>query len=152
MAGTPTPASSPTSGDGKVPGEERRIRVLLAKPGLDTHERGIKLVATALRDAGMELIYAGVFQTSESIVNAALEEDVDVIGLSYLNGAYKPLTREILDALRDQGLDHVPVICGGIIPQEDVPALRAMGVAAVYGPGTPLEQIVAGVEKLGQRG
>jgi methylmalonyl-CoA mutase C-terminal domain/subunit len=124
------------------------IRVLLAKPGLDTHEGGIKLVAAALRDAGMEVIYAGVFQSSESIVATALEEDVDVVGLSFLSGAHLALTRDIVAGLEAAGLGDRAVICGGIIPADDVPGLEELGVRGVYGPGTALAEIVGDVRAL----
>ena len=124
------------------------IRVLLAKPGLDTHEGGIKLVAAALRDAGMEVIYTGVFQTSESIVATALEEDVDVVGLSFLSGAHLALTRDIVAGLEAAGLGDRAVICGGIIPADDVAGLKELGVRGVYGPGTALAEIVGDVRSL----
>ncbi len=126
--------------------ESARIRVLLAKPGLDTHERGVKLIATALRDAGMEVIYTGVFQTREDIVQTALEEDVDVIGLSFLCGGHHSITREILDDLRERNSDDVSVICGGIIPEEDHRKLEEMGVRGIYGPGTPIQTIVGEIK------
>ncbi len=124
------------------------IRVLLAKPGLDTHEGGIKLVAAALRDAGMEVIYTGVFQSSESIVATALEEDVDVVGLSFLSGAHLTLTRDIVAGLEAAGLGDRAVICGGIIPDEDLPGLEELGVRGVYGPGTALAEIVGEVRAM----
>ncbi|HJM48883.1 MAG TPA: cobalamin-dependent protein [Alphaproteobacteria bacterium] len=124
------------------------IRVLLAKPGLDTHEGGVKLVAAALRDAGMEVIYTGVFQTSESIVATALEEDVDVVGLSFLSGAHLALTRDIVAGLEAAGLGDRAVICGGIIPADDVAGLKELGVRGVYGPGTALAEIVGDVRSL----
>jgi methylmalonyl-CoA mutase, C-terminal domain len=118
------------------------IRVLIAKPGLDGHDRGAKVVARALRDAGMEVIYTGLRQTPEMIAEAALQEDVDVVGLSILSGAHMALFPRILRLLREKGMEDVVVIGGGIIPKDDVPALRDMGVAAVFGPGTPLDEIV----------
>ncbi len=124
------------------------IRVLLAKPGLDTREGGVKLVAAALRDAGMEVIYTGVFQTSESIVATALEEDVDVVGLSFLSGAHLALTRDIVAGLEAAGLGDRAVICGGIIPADDVAGLKELGVRGVYGPGTALAEIVGDVRSL----
>src|SRR5512136_3100919 len=114
----------------------RKIRVLIAKPGLDSHDRGAKVVARALRDAGMEVIYTGLRQTPEMIVESALQEDVDVIGLSILSGAHMTLLPRLMALLREHGLGQVPVLLGGIIPEEDVPALREMGVAGVFGPGT----------------
>ncbi|MFH1349321.1 MAG: cobalamin B12-binding domain-containing protein [Pseudomonadota bacterium] len=131
-----------------MPKKQRKVRILIAKPGLDTHERGAKLIAAALRDAGMEVIYTGVFQMKESIVQTAIEEDVDIIGLSYLCGAHLSLTGEILEELKVRGLDDVPVICGGIIPDDDIAQMKAIGVKAVYGPGTPLEEIIEDVRNL----
>ncbi|HUT17690.1 MAG TPA: cobalamin B12-binding domain-containing protein [Anaerolineae bacterium] len=117
------------------------IRVLIAKPGLDGHDRGAKVVARALRDAGMEVIYTGLRQTPEMITEAALQEDVDVVGLSILSGAHMALFPKILNLLRENGMEDVVIIGGGIIPQDDVPALHEMGVDAVFGPGTPLDEI-----------
>ncbi len=122
---------------------EQKIRVLIAKPGLDGHDRGAKVVARALRDAGMEVIYTGLRQTPEMIVEAALQEDVDVIGLSILSGAHMALVPRVFELLRAEGLDDVIVIVGGIIPDDDIPALRALGVSAVFGPGTNTEDTVA---------
>jgi methylmalonyl-CoA mutase C-terminal domain/subunit len=120
----------------------RKIRVLVAKPGLDGHDRGAKVVARALRDAGMEVIYTGLRQTPEMIAEAALQEDVDVVGLSILSGAHAVLVPRVIECLRDQGLDDVLVLVGGIIPEDDVPALREAGVHGVFGPGTSMRQIV----------
>jgi methylmalonyl-CoA mutase C-terminal domain/subunit len=117
------------------------IRVLVAKPGLDGHDRGSKVVARALRDAGMEVIYTGIRQTPENIVEAALQEDVDVIGLSILSGAHLELFPRIFDGLKKHGMDDVVVVAGGIIPDQDRVALEAMGVRAVFGPGTPTTEI-----------
>lgn len=122
---------------------EQKIRVLIAKPGLDGHDRGAKVVARALRDAGMEVIYTGLRQTPEMIVEAALQEDVDVIGLSILSGAHMALVPRVFELLRAEGLDDMIVIVGGIIPDDDIPALREMGVSAVFGPGTNTEDTVA---------
>lgn len=121
---------------------ERKIRVLIAKPGLDGHDRGAKVVARALRDAGMEVIYTGLRQTPEMIAEAALQEDVDVVGLSILSGAHMALVPRVLDFLRAQGQEKVKVFVGGIIPDEDIPRLLEMGVVGVYGPGTLTEQII----------
>jgi methylmalonyl-CoA mutase C-terminal domain/subunit len=115
---------------------ERRIRVLIAKPGLDGHDRGAKVVARALRDAGMEVIYTGLRQTPEMIAEAALQEDVDVVGLSILSGAHNALIPRVIGLLRANGQENVLVYAGGIIPEEDVPALKAAGVKEVYGPGS----------------
>jgi methylmalonyl-CoA mutase C-terminal domain/subunit len=120
----------------------RKIRVLIAKPGLDGHDRGAKVIARALRDSGMEVIYTGLRQTPEMIVDAALQEDVDVIGLSILSGAHMTLVPRILDLMRQQGLEDVAVIIGGIIPDEDVTALQQMGVSGIFGPGTHTDAIV----------
>ena len=117
------------------------IRVVVAKVGLDGHDRGAKVVARALRDAGMEVIYTGLHQTPEHIVSAALEEDAQAIGLSVLSGAHLALFRRVLDLLRAAGADDVLVFGGGVIPDQDVEALRAMGVAAVFTPGTPMREI-----------
>lgn len=122
--------------------EQRKIRVLVAKPGLDGHDRGAKVVARALRDAGMEVIYTGLRQTPEMIAESALQEDVDAVGLSVLSGAHMTLLPRILELLRANGQDAVKVFVGGIIPDEDVPELLQMGVAGVYGPGTLTDKIV----------
>ncbi len=127
--------------------KNRKIRVLLAKPGLDTHERGVKLIAVSLRDAGMEVIYSGVFQTKESIVQTAMQEDVDIIGLSFLCGAYQELTKEILEELNQKGLEGVPVICGGIIPDEDISHMKSLGVKEIYGPGTAMQTMIKDIRK-----
>ena len=113
---------------------ENKIRVLVAKPGLDGHDRGAKVIASSLRDAGMEVIYTGLRQTPEQIASAALQEDADVIGLSILSGSHRELIPSVLDALRDAGAGDVPVVVGGIIPEADVASLREAGVAAVYTP------------------
>jgi methylmalonyl-CoA mutase C-terminal domain/subunit len=118
------------------------IRVLIAKPGLDGHDRGAKVMARALRDAGMEVIYTGLFQTPDMIVRAAMDEDVDVIGLSILSGAHLAIFPKIFEQLDEAGLGDVLVIAGGTIPDDDVPKLKHMGVAEVFGPGTPLETAV----------
>ncbi|PKN86059.1 MAG: methylmalonyl-CoA mutase [Chloroflexi bacterium HGW-Chloroflexi-8] len=127
---------------------ERKIRVLIAKPGLDGHDRGAKLIARALRDAGMEVIYTGLRQTPEMISEAALQEDVDVVGLSILSGAHMGLVPRILKSLQENGMQDVHVFVGGIIPEEDMPALLEMGVSAVYGPGTVTQQVVKDVRKI----
>jgi methylmalonyl-CoA mutase C-terminal domain/subunit len=124
-----------------------RIRVLLAKPGLDGHDRGAKVVARALRDAGMEVIYTGIRQTPEMIVEAAIQEDVDVIGLSILSGAHLELFPPIVEGLRKKGREDALVIAGGIIPEDDIPALQEMGVKAVFGPGTSTEDIIHFIRK-----
>ena len=122
---------------------DRKIRVLVAKPGLDGHDRGAKVVARALRDAGMEVIYTGIRQTPDMIVEAALQEDVDVIGLSILSGAHMALFPRIVELMHENGLDDVLIIAGGIIPDEDVPQLKALGISGIFGPGTSTQDIVA---------
>jgi methylmalonyl-CoA mutase C-terminal domain/subunit len=122
---------------------ERKIRVLVAKPGLDGHDRGAKVVARALRDAGMEVIYTGLRQTPEMIAEAALQEDVDVVGLSVLSGAHLTLVPKIVGQLKENGLDDILVVVGGIIPEEDVEPLHQVGVKGVFGPGTSTEDIIA---------
>ena len=121
---------------------DRPIRVLVAKPGMDAHDRGAKVIARAFRDAGMEVIYTGLRQTPQAIVDAAVDEDVDVVGLSILSGAHNTLVPRIMDLLRQAGLDDVVVVVGGIIPDDDIPALKAAGVAEVFGPGSDLDRIV----------
>lgn len=126
---------------------ERKIRVLIAKPGLDGHDRGAKVVARALRDAGMEVIYTGLRQTPEMITEAALQEDVDAVGLSILSGAHMALVPRVLELLKANGQEHVKIFIGGIIPDEDVPLLLAMGVVGVYGPGTMTDKIIHDVRQ-----
>ena len=120
---------------------------MLAKPGLDGHDRGVKVIARALRDAGMEVIYTGLRQTPEMVVNAAVQEDVDVIGLSILSGAHMTLFPRVVDLAREAGLDDVIVFGGGIIPDEDVPRLKALGVSEVFTPGARMDEIVAFIRK-----
>jgi methylmalonyl-CoA mutase C-terminal domain/subunit len=122
---------------------DRRIRVLMAKPGLDGHDRGAKIVARALRDAGMEVIYTGLRQTPEQIVTAALQEDVDVIGISILSGAHNTILPRVCDLLRTQGMEDVLVIVGGIIPDEDIAGLKKAGVAEIFQPGASTQEIIA---------
>src|SRR5574337_491288 len=133
-------------------GEERKIRILVAKPGLDGHDRGAKVIARALRDAGMEVIYTGLRQTPEMIAEAALQEDVDVVGLSILSGAHMALVPKVLELLRANGQGDVPVVLGGIVPDEDVPALKTLGVAAVFGPGASTETVIQTVREAVKRG
>src|SRR3989475_9753432 len=121
---------------------EERIRVLLAKPGLDGHDRGVKVIGRALRDAGMEVIYTGLRQTPEQIVNAALQEDVNIIGLSILSGAHMTIFPRVLELMRERGMDDVLLFGGGIIPEEDLPKLKEAGVAQIFLPGTSTEQII----------
>jgi len=122
--------------------KEKKIRVLIAKPGLDSHDRGAKIVARALRDAGMEVIYTGLRQTPQQIVETALQEDVDVIGLSILSGAHTTLFPKIMQLLKKERMTDVMVFAGGIIPEEDIPALKKVGIKEVFGPGTPTSTLV----------
>ncbi len=122
-------------------GEEKRIRVLVAKPGLDGHDRGAKVLALGLRDEGMETIYTGLRQTPEKIVQAAVQEDVDVIGLSCLSGAHKYLFPRVVELLKEKRMEDVLVIGGGIIPEEDIPFLKEKGVTEIFGPGTLIKEI-----------
>jgi methylmalonyl-CoA mutase C-terminal domain/subunit len=125
----------------------RKIRVLVAKPGLDGHDRGAKIIARALRDAGMEVIYTGLRQTPEMIAAAALQEDVDAVGISILSGAHNALCPRIVNLLRERGMDDCLVLVGGIVPQEDIPRLKEQGVAEVFLPGTSTENIVRFLEE-----
>jgi methylmalonyl-CoA mutase C-terminal domain/subunit len=124
-----------------------KVRVVIAKPGLDGHDRGAKVIARALRDAGMEVIYTGLRQTPEQIVAAALQEDADVIGLSILSGAHNHIAPRLMDLLRQKGLDDVLVVIGGIIPDVDIPKLKEIGVKGVFLPGTPMQEIVEFINK-----
>jgi len=126
---------------------EPKIRAIVAKPGLDGHDRGAKVVARAMRDAGMEVIYTGLRQTPEMIAEAALQEDVDVVGLSILSGAHMALVPRVLELLKANGQDYIKVFIGGIIPDQDVPKLYELGVAGIYGPGTSTEDIVKDIRK-----
>ena len=126
---------------------EKKIRVVVAKPGLDGHDRGAKVIARALRDAGMEVIYTGLRQTPEQIVTAALQEDADVVGLSILSGAHNQICPRVVELLRAQGLDDVLVVVGGIIPDADVPRLQALGIRGIFQPGTPMQAIVEFIER-----
>jgi methylmalonyl-CoA mutase C-terminal domain/subunit len=128
-----------------VPG--RKIRVLIAKPGLDGHDRGAKVIARALRDAGMEVIYTGLRQTPEMIAEAALQEDVQIVGLSVLSGAHMVLVPRVLELLQRQGQGNVRVFVGGIIPDADVPALRKLGVEEIFGPGTSTELVIERIRR-----
>jgi methylmalonyl-CoA mutase C-terminal domain/subunit len=125
----------------------RKIRVLIGKPGLDGHDRGVKVVARGLRDAGMEVIYLGIRLTPEQIAEAAIQEDVDVVGLSCLSGAHMALFPKTVRLIRQRGDKDIPVIGGGIIPKKDIPKLREAGIAHIFGPGTPLEEIVKSIKK-----
>jgi methylmalonyl-CoA mutase C-terminal domain/subunit len=125
----------------------RKIRVIIAKPGLDGHDRGAKVIARALRDAGMEVIYTGLRQTPEQIVGAALQEDADVIGLSILSGAHMHACPRVMELLKEKGLDDVLVVVGGIIPDVDIPKLNAIGINGIFLPGTPMQEIIDFIEK-----
>jgi methylmalonyl-CoA mutase C-terminal domain/subunit len=125
----------------------KKIRVLVAKPGLDGHDRGAKVVANALRDAGMEIIYTGLHQTPEMIAEAAVQEDVDFVGLSILSGAHMTMFPRVMELLREKGAEHIKVFGGGIIPKEDVGKLEQMGVSRVFGPGTDTREIVEYIEE-----
>ena len=124
---------------------DRKIRVLIAKPGLDGHDRGAKIIARALRDAGMEVIYTGLRQTPEQIVAAAIQEDVDAIGLSILSGAHNVLFPEIMRMLKEEDAEAIVVFAGGIIPEQDIPRLKAMGIREIFLPGTPTAKAVAAI-------
>lgn len=126
---------------------ERKIRVLIAKPGLDGHDRGAKVVARALRDAGMEVIYTGLRQTPEQIVAAAVQEDVDAIGLSILSGAHNVLFPEIMRLLKEEGAEDIIVVAGGIIPEQDIARLKEMGIREIFLPGTPTSEAVAAITR-----
>ena len=122
--------------------EEKKIRVLVAKPGLDGHDRGAKIIARALKEAGMEVIYTGLHQTPEMIVNTAIQEDVDAIGLSILSGAHNTLFPAVINLLKEKNADDIVVFGGGIIPEDDIPFLKEKGVAAIFTPGTPVEETI----------
>lgn len=126
---------------------EKKIRILVAKPGLDGHDRGAKIVARALRDAGMEVIYTGLHQTTEMIVETAIQEDVDAIALSLLSGAHMTLFVDVTNLLKEKKMEDVLVIGGGVIPKEDIPALKKEGISGVFGPGTPTDVIVDFIKK-----
>ena len=121
---------------------QRRIKVLIAKPGLDGHDRGAKVVAHALRDAGMEVVYTGLHQTIAQIINAAIEEDVDVLGLSIMSGAHLPICEKLMKRVREEGMEDVLVVVGGVIPLKDIPKLKELGVRGVFPGGTPFQEIV----------
>jgi methylmalonyl-CoA mutase C-terminal domain/subunit len=127
---------------------KNKIRVLIAKPGLDGHDKGAKIVALALRDAGMEVIYSGLHQTLEQITQTAIQETVDVIGLSIMSGAHLPISEKLINMMKEQGLDDVNLTVGGVIPHRDIPKLKEMGVAEVFPGGTSFEDIITGINKL----
>jgi len=142
MAGATATKADRSKGGAKRQQPARRLRVLIAKPGLDGHDRGAKIIARALRDAGVEVIYTGLHQTPEMIVQAAVQEDVDAVGLSILSGAHNHLMPRVVELLRKKGMGHVTVFGGGIIPDEDIPRLKKRGVDRIFTPGTPLKEIV----------
>ena len=121
--------------------EEKRIRVLMTKPGLDGHDRGVKVLTMGLRNEGMEVIYTGLRQSPDTIVQAALQEDVDVVGLSCLSGAHKHIFPRVVELMKERGVEDVLVVGGGIIPNEDIPLLKEKGISAIFGPGTPIKEI-----------
>jgi methylmalonyl-CoA mutase C-terminal domain/subunit len=131
--------------------EERNRRILIAKPGLDGHDRGAKYVARALKDAGYEVIYTGIRNTPEAIVMTAIQEDVDFIGMSLLSGAHRELFPRVVELLRENGADDIVVFGGGIVPDEDIPFLMERGIRAVFGPGTPIGDIIQFIESCGQK-
>ncbi len=136
-----------------MPVPTKKIRVLVAKPGLDGHDRGAKVICRALRDAGMEVIYTGLRRTPEEIVNAAIQEDADLIGLSILSGAHPILFPRVIKLLKDQGADDIPVIAGGIIPEKDVPRMKKVGIREIFLPGTSTQEIVRWIkENIGRKG
>ena len=127
---------------------EKKIKILVGKPGLDGHDRGAKVIALALRDAGMEVIYTGLHQTIEKIVRTAVQEAVDVIGLSIMSGAHLPICQNLLEKMKIEGIDDIPLAVGGVIPKQDIPKLNAMGIQGVFPGGTSFDDIVAGIQDL----
>lgn len=127
---------------------EKKIKILVGKPGLDGHDRGAKIVALALRDAGMEVVYTGLHQSVEQIVRVAVQEAVDVIGLSVMSGAHIPISKRLFELMKDEGLEDIPVVVGGVIPKQDIPKLKESGIAGVFPGGTPFDEIVAGIQKI----
>ena len=126
----------------------KKIKILIGKPGLDGHDRGAKVTALALRDAGMEVVYTGLHQTVEQIVRTAVQEAVDVVGLSIMSGAHIPICRKLLEMMKNEGLREIPVVVGGVIPKQDIARLRKQGIAGVFPGGTPFDEIVAGINKV----
>ena len=127
---------------------EKKIKILIGKPGLDGHDRGAKVTALALRDAGMEVIYTGLHQTVEQIVRTAVQEAVDVVGLSIMSGAHIPICQKLLEMMKDEGLQKIPVVVGGVIPKQDIPKLNGLGIAGVFPGGTPFDEIVRGINQV----
>ena len=126
----------------------KKIKILIGKPGLDGHDRGAKVTALALRDAGMEVIYTGLHQTVEQIVRTAVQEAVDVVGLSIMSGAHIPICQKLLEMMKNEGLQEIPVVVGGVIPKQDIPKLNKQGIAGVFPGGTHFDEIVAGINKI----
>jgi methylmalonyl-CoA mutase C-terminal domain/subunit len=126
----------------------KKIKIIVGKPGLDGHDRGAKIIALALRDAGMEVIYTGLHQTIEQIVKTAVQEAVDIIGLSIMSGAHIPISEKLLELMQAQGIEEIPVVVGGVIPKQDIPKLKALGIKGVYPGGTPFDEIVAGIQQI----
>ena len=126
----------------------KKIKILIGKPGLDGHDRGAKVTALALRDAGMEVVYTGLHQTVEQIVRTAVQEGVDVIGLSIMSGAHIPICQKLLEMMKKEGLQEIPVVVGGVIPKQDIPRLNELGIAGVFPGGTHFDEIVAGIQKV----
>ncbi len=126
----------------------KKTKVLIGKPGLDGHDRGAKVTALALRDAGMEVIYTGLHQTVEQIVRAAVQEAVDVVGLSIMSGAHLPICQKLLELMEAEGIQDIPVVVGGVIPKQDIPKLNDLGIAGVFPGGTPFDQIVGGINQV----
>ena len=127
---------------------EKKIKILVGKPGLDGHDRGAKVIALALRDAGMEVIYTGLHQTTEQIARTAVQEAVDVIGLSIMSGAHLPICQNLLEKMKAEGIDDIPLAVGGVIPKQDIPKLNDMGIKGVFPGGTPFDDIIAGIQDL----
>ena len=126
----------------------RKIKILIGKPGLDGHDRGAKIIALALRDAGMEVLYTGLHQTIEEIVRMAVQEAVDVIGLSIMSGAHLPICKTLLELMKDQGIEDIPVTVGGVIPKQDIPKLKALGIKGVFPGGARFDEVVAGIKEI----
>ena len=126
----------------------KKIKILIGKPGLDGHDRGAKVIALALRDAGMEVIYTGLHQTIEEIVRMAVQEAVDIIGLSIMSGAHLPISKTLLDLMKDQGIEDIPVAIGGVIPKQDISKLKELGIKGVFPGGTQFDEIIAGIKEI----
>jgi len=127
---------------------ERKIKILVGKPGLDGHDRGAKIVALALRDAGMEVVYTGLHQSVEQIVRVAVQEAVDVIGLSVMSGAHIPISKRLFELMKEEGIEDIPVVVGGVIPKQDIPKLTELGIKGAFPGGTPFNEIVAGIQTI----